>query len=145
MSWGALVGAIIGTGGVAGIVGALVGRPKVRAEARKIEVEAEARLAQSAVETVEGLLVPVREEMAHLGAELAAARQTIATQQQTIAEQQRTIALQNTQLAETRSEMILLNRAFLALQDWVRAQGADPAQILADAGHPPSTAVITPT
>lgn len=140
MNTAEIVTGLVGVGGLGGIVGALIGRPKVRAEARRIDVESEAQLSRAAVETVEGLMGPLREEVAHLSSEVGAARQTIATQQQTIAEQQRTIALQNTQLAETRSEMTVLNRAFLALQDWVRDNGGDPQKILAAAGHPPGPA-----
>ena len=133
MNWTAILVAGLTGSGLGSALAALVGRPRMRADAAKVITD-----------TATDLLEPLREEVTRLGqeahrlsVELAAARQTIATQQGTIAEQQRTIALQNTSLAETRSELIVLNRAFLALQDWVRAQGADPREILAELGHPP--------
>lgn len=138
MNWTAILVAGLTGSGLGSALVALVGRPKMRADSAKVMIE-----------TATDLLEPLREEVARLGqeahrlgSELAAARQTIATQQGTIAEQQRTIALQNTSLAETRSELVVLNRAFLALQDWVRANGGDPRQILAELGHPPGPAGI---
>ena len=138
MGWLELLGAIVGTGGVAGVVGALIGRPKVRAEAQKISADAAASIAQTAADTVEGLLGSLRQEIAALAAELSMARQTIATQQQTISEQQRTIGLHLTARTESDRRVRDLEIHVVRLEALVRALGGDPDELLRQAGHPPA-------
>jgi chromosome segregation ATPase len=144
---GEIVGLVAGSSVLTGYLTVMVttraNRQKVAAEADNLEADA----ASSLVDTATRLLTPYREELAVLRAEVdqlrieaAANRETVAAQQITIAEQQKTIAIHVTSLAETRTQITLLERAFLALQDWIRDHDGDPAQILAAAGHPPGPA-----
>lgn len=137
-----IVGAVAGSSVLGAVIGAIAARPKVRADAERSNAAAAAQLVQTATDAATDLLGPLVARIEALEAEAAANRQTILAQQATISEQGRTIALQNTSLAETRSRQIVLERGFAALQEWVKANGGDPNQILASAGHPPSPGAI---